>query len=82
MIPMDPFPEAHLPFLKGKAASMETTGLTALVEALHLDLKVHGIKKNTSEAKIREICIKDQRHIWSMKAGTEGCMSHIMKDCG
>lgn len=82
MIPKNPFPEAHLPFLKEKVAGMGTTSLIALVEALHLDLKVHRVKKNAIEAKIREICIKDQRHIWSVKADTEVCMSHIVKDCG
>ena len=81
-IPKNPFPEDHLPFLKEKVASMGTTSLIALVEALHLDLKVHRVKKNAIEAKIREICIKDQRHIWSLKADTEVCVSHIVKDCG
>jgi len=61
---------------------MGTTSLTAPVEALHLDLKVHSVKKNAIEAKVREICIKDQRHIWLLKADTEVCMSHIMRDCG
>jgi len=70
-IPKNPFPEEHLPFLKEKVASMGTTSLIALVEALHLDLKVHRVKKNAIEAKIREICIKDQRHIWSLKEDTE-----------
>jgi len=82
MIPKNRFPEAHLPFLKKKVASMGTTSLIALAEALHLDLKVHSVEKNAIEAKIREICIKDQRHIWSLKADTEVCMSHIVKDCG
>ncbi len=50
---------------------MSTTSLIALVEALYLDLKTHGIKKNAIEAKIREICVKGQRHIWSLKADTE-----------
>jgi len=81
-IPKNPFPEAHLPFLKEKVASMGTTSLIALVEALHLDLKVHSVKKNAIEAKVREICIKDQRHIWSLKADTEVCMSHMIRDCG
>ncbi|KAI9455565.1 hypothetical protein BJY52DRAFT_1224586 [Lactarius psammicola] len=70
-IPKNPFPDAHLPFLKEKVASMGTTSLIALVEALYLDLKTHGVKKNAIEAKIREICVKGQRHIWSVKADTE-----------
>ena len=63
---------------------METTSLIALVEALHLDLKVHRVKKNVIEGTVREICIKDQQHIWSLKADTvtEVCMSHIIKECG
>ena len=39
MIPKNPFPEAHLPFLKEKVASMGTTSLTAPVEALHLEVE-------------------------------------------
>jgi len=50
---------------------METTSLIALVEALHLNLKVHSVKKNVIEAKVREICMKDQRRIWSLKMDTE-----------
>jgi hypothetical protein len=50
---------------------MSTTSLIALVEALYLDLKTHGVKKNAIESKLREICVKGQRHIWSVKADTE-----------
>jgi chromatin assembly factor 1 subunit A len=71
MMPKNPFPDAHLPFLKDKVASMSTTSLISLVEALHLDLKTHGVKKNAIEAKIREICVKGQRHVWSVKTDTE-----------
>ena len=79
-IPKNPFPDAHLPFLKDKVASMGTTSLIALVEALHLDLKSHGVKKNAIEAKIREICVKGQRHIWSLKADTEVSMLFVIND--
>ena len=61
---------------------MGTTSLIALVEALHLDLKVHSVKKNAIEAKIREVCMKDRRHVWSLKADMEVCVSHIVEDCG
>lgn len=71
--PKNPFPDAHLPFLKEKVASMGTSSLIALIEALHLDLKDHRVKKNAIEAKLREICVKDQRHIWSVKADTKVC---------
>jgi chromatin assembly factor 1 subunit A len=57
MTPKNPFPNAHLPFLKEKVSSMGTSGLIALVEALCLDLKAHSVKKNAIE--IREICVKD-----------------------
>lgn len=69
--PKNPFPDDHLPFLKEKVSSMGTSSLIALVEALHLDLKNHRVKKNAIEAKLREICVKDQRHIWSVKADIE-----------
>ncbi|KAH9053883.1 chromatin assembly factor 1 subunit A-domain-containing protein [Lactarius vividus] len=70
-IPKNPFPDAHLPFLKEKVASLGTTSLISLVEALYLDLKTHGVKKNAIEAKVREICVKGQRQIWSVKADME-----------
>ncbi|KAH9171528.1 hypothetical protein EDB89DRAFT_2243493 [Lactarius sanguifluus] len=70
-IPKNPFPDVHLPFLKEKVASMGTTSLISLIEALYLDLKTHGVKKNAIEAKVREICVKGQRQIWSVKADTE-----------
>jgi chromatin assembly factor 1 subunit A len=73
MTPKNPFPDAHLPFLKEKVSNMGTNSLIALVEALHLDLKAHSVKKNAIEAKIREICVKDQRHIWTLKVDTEVC---------
>jgi chromatin assembly factor 1 subunit A len=79
--PKNPFPDAHLPFLKEKVASMGTNSLIALVEALHLDLKAHRVKKNAIEAKIREICVKDQRHVWSLKADEMVCVSYTVKDC-
>ncbi|KAI0262931.1 chromatin assembly factor 1 subunit A-domain-containing protein [Gloeopeniophorella convolvens] len=69
VVPKNPFPDAHLPFLKEKVASMGTSSLIALVEALYIDLKTHKVKKNAIEAKVREICVKDQRHIWSVKSG-------------
>jgi chromatin assembly factor 1 subunit A len=78
--PKNPFPDAHIPFLKEKVASMGTSSLIALVEALHLDLKTHKVKKNAIEAKIREICVKDQRHIWSVKANTEVGMLFAVTD--
>lgn len=59
---------------------MGTSSLIALVEALHLDLKTHKVKKNAIEAKIREICVKDQRHIWSVKANTEVGMLFAVTD--
>ena len=59
---------------------MSTTSLIALVEALHLDLKTHGVKKNAIEAKIREICVKGQRHIWSLKADTEVSILFIVNE--
>jgi chromatin assembly factor 1 subunit A len=59
---------------------MGTSSLIALVEALHLDLKTHSVKKNAIEAKIREICVKDQRHIWSLRVDIEVCMFHVVKD--
>ncbi|KAI0253932.1 chromatin assembly factor 1 subunit A-domain-containing protein [Lactifluus subvellereus] len=78
--PKIPFPDAHIPFLKEKVASMCTSSLIALVEALHLDLKTHKVKKNAIEAKIREICVKDQRHVWSVKADTEVGMLFAVTD--
>ncbi|KAI0003285.1 hypothetical protein BJV74DRAFT_943985 [Russula compacta] len=79
--PKNQFPDVHLPVLKEKVASMGTSSLIALVEALHLDLKCHRVKKNAIEAKIREVCVKNQRHIWSLKGDTEVCMSLVVMGC-
>lgn len=79
--PKNPFPDVHLPFLKEKVANMGTSSLIALVEALHLDLKSHRVKKNAIEAKIREVCVKDQRHIWSVKVDTEVCIPLAVRGC-
>ena len=60
---------------------MGTSSLIALVEALHLDLKNHSVKKNAIEAKLREICVKDRRHVWSVKADIEVCYVPPVKGC-
>ena len=78
--PKSPFPDSHLPLLKEKVASMSTTSLISLVEALYLDLKTHGVKKNAIEAKIRETCVKGQRHIWSVKTDTEVSVLLFLND--
>lgn len=53
--PKTPFPDALLPFLADKIAALATGNLTWLIESLYQDLKVHKVKKNSIEAKVREI---------------------------
>ncbi|KAI0063406.1 hypothetical protein BV25DRAFT_1854444 [Artomyces pyxidatus] len=65
--PKTAFPEAYLPYLLQKVTYMGARSLTALVEAIYQDLRTHKVKKNAVEAKIREVCEKDQYQRWVVK---------------
>ncbi|KAF9050649.1 hypothetical protein BDZ89DRAFT_1107913 [Hymenopellis radicata] len=62
------FPDTYLPTLIDKVASLQTGNLTFLVEAVHQDLRVHKVKKNAIEAKIKEVGEKcKQTKTWRLK---------------
>ncbi|KAA1471273.1 hypothetical protein DENSPDRAFT_799075 [Dentipellis sp. KUC8613] len=67
IVPKNPFPETHVPFLVDKIASLGTSSLAVLVDSIHQDLKAHKVKKNAIEVKVREICAKDSRKVWVVK---------------
>jgi chromatin assembly factor 1 subunit A len=69
LVPKSTFPEAHITYLCDKVAQMRTGSLPVLVDAIYQDLRVHKVKKNAIEAKIREVCSKDARGaIWAIKS--------------
>ena len=66
--PRTAFPEAYLPLLYGKIDTLATSSLAFIVETLHQELKEHKIKKNSIEAKIREVAEKcKEKKVWVIK---------------
>ncbi|KAF8655980.1 hypothetical protein AX16_002840 [Volvariella volvacea WC 439] len=62
------FPEAHLQYLLSKITALQAPSLTFLVEALYQDLRVHKVKKNAIEAKVREVGERcKERKVWVIK---------------
>ncbi|KAG5647143.1 hypothetical protein DXG03_001098 [Asterophora parasitica] len=69
-VPKAPFPDAHLPFLLEKIASLKTGSISFLVEAVHRELREHKVKKNAVEAKVREVGEKcKEKKFWVVKPG-------------
>lgn len=73
IVPKTAFPEAHLPVLISKIQTLETGTISAIVEAVFHELKAHKVKKNSIEAKVKEIAEKakdsDKGKIWVLKPG-------------
>lgn len=66
--PKTAFPEAHLPLLLARINSLATGSLPYIVEAVHQELKEQRVKKNSIEAKIREVGEKCKtKKIWVVK---------------
>lgn len=66
--PKKPFPDALMPYLADKVASLRSGNLTWVVESLYQDLKTHGVRKIAIEAKVREDCEKcPNRKFWVVK---------------
>lgn len=66
--PKTPFPDALVPLLADKISSLATGNLTWLIESLYQDLKTHKVKKNSIEAKVREVVEKcPTKKIWIVK---------------
>jgi chromatin assembly factor 1 subunit A len=64
--PKHPFPEAHVPILVAKINELATGSIVLIVETLYQELKDHKVKKNSIEAKVRELAVKRGR-VWVAK---------------
>lgn len=64
--PKHPFPEAHVPTLVAKINELATGSIVLIVETLYQELKDHKVKKNSIEAKVKELAVKKGR-IWVAK---------------
>lgn len=53
--PKMPFPEAYLGALLAKITELATPNFTYLVESIYQELRVYKVKKNSIEAKVREV---------------------------
>lgn len=67
--PKHPFPEAHVPILVEKINELATGSIVLIVETLYQELKDHKVKKNSIEAKVRELAVKRGR-VWIAKQDT------------
>lgn len=76
--PKHPFPEAHVPILIAKINELETGSIILIVETLYQELKDHKVKKNSIEAKVRELAVKKGR-VWVAKRDThsDGTMEPV-----
>lgn len=72
--PKTAFPDAHLPTLFNQINKLATSNLSYIVETLHQELKEHKVKKNSIEAKVREVAEKcKERKVWILKAQAQAC---------
>ena len=62
----NPFPEAHVPTLVTKINELATGSIVLIVETLYQELKDHKVKKNSIEAKVKELAVKKGR-VWVVK---------------
>lgn len=69
LVPKHPFPEAHIPILVAKINELATGSIILIVETLYQELKDHKVKKNSIEAKVRELAVKKGR-VWVAKQDT------------
>ncbi|KAF7363296.1 hypothetical protein MSAN_00984800 [Mycena sanguinolenta] len=66
--PKTVFPEEHLTHLLDKITSAATPSLPILVDLVYQDLREHKVKKNSIEAKIREVAEKcKMKKVWIVK---------------
>ncbi|KAJ7098084.1 chromatin assembly factor 1 subunit A-domain-containing protein [Mycena belliarum] len=66
--PRTVFPEIHLAQLLAKITSAQTSSLPILIDAIYQDLRDHKVKKNSIEAKVREVAEKCKiRKVWIVK---------------
>lgn len=69
LLPRTVFPDQHIPLLLSKIASLETGNLTFIVETVHKELTEFKVKKNSIEAKIKEVGEKSKegKKVWLVK---------------
>lgn len=66
--PKRAFPDTHLPFLLTKITTLQAASITFLVETIYQELRIHKVKKNAIEAKVREVGEKcKDRKVWIVK---------------
>ncbi|KAF8631437.1 hypothetical protein AX17_005114 [Amanita inopinata Kibby_2008] len=66
--PRNAFPDTHLPFLLSKITTLQAASITYLVEAIYQELRIHKVKKNAIEAKVREVGEKcKEKKVWVIK---------------
>jgi chromatin assembly factor 1 subunit A len=66
--PKSTFPEALVPTLLAKIRELSTGSFVLIVEAVYQDLKAQKVKKNSLEAKIREVSEKTgSPKVWTVK---------------
>jgi chromatin assembly factor 1 subunit A len=66
--PKTVFPEIHLAHLLDKITSSPTASLPILVDTIYQDLRDHKVKKNSIEAKVREVAEKcKMKKVWIVK---------------
>ncbi|PFH52405.1 hypothetical protein AMATHDRAFT_74199 [Amanita thiersii Skay4041] len=74
LVPKGTFPDTYLPFLLSKITSLQAGSITYLVEAIYQELRVHKVKKNAIEAKVREVGEKcKERKVWVIKQSLQVC---------
>ncbi|KAJ7470589.1 chromatin assembly factor 1 subunit A-domain-containing protein [Mycena latifolia] len=66
--PKTVFPEIHLSHLLAKITSAQTASLPILIDTIYQDLRDHKVKKNSIEAKVREVAEKCKvKKVWIVK---------------
>ncbi|KAJ7738508.1 chromatin assembly factor 1 subunit A-domain-containing protein [Mycena maculata] len=66
--PKTVFPEIHLPHLINKITTSQTASLPILIDAIYQDLREYKVKKNSIEAKVREVAEKCKvKKVWIIR---------------
>ncbi|KAF7304672.1 hypothetical protein MKEN_01181300 [Mycena kentingensis (nom. inval.)] len=66
--PKTTFPDMHMPHLLSRIMNTATPSLPILVDTIYQDLRDHKVKKNSIEAKVREVAEKCKiRKVWVVK---------------
>ncbi|KAF9264861.1 hypothetical protein L218DRAFT_209809 [Marasmius fiardii PR-910] len=75
-VPKTTFPEDHLRVLLDQVNTLQSSNLTLIVETVFQELRVHKVKKNAIEAKIKEVGMKcRERKCWVVREEVAGVAS-------